>query len=348
MYAQHTAYQPKGENWRQQIAGRYGSSDGILLFEDGRFALYGYATFILGSYNLNEDILEFKPDVPDLYSVFAAPNPALKDKTRIMFQGFQEGENYVQFDSGIPQQVFNTDANCFDWPFVYNPGAAATQFTFTLHVNEQDSYPMLSNLKENQWQFVQEGYNDLIFVFNKPTRYYLPFQGKLFRSEDGSIALRVSENFGERFLPFTPKSEVNEWEETLQMQKEMDGSSADVLYANDYYNMQQIDTMQYTLDQRSNLYIDRLNTEEGTLVETTDYHDTRFLRKYVKLKVVRKADVDIDKYAVNKKSIFYTTCEEPEKSYKSPNHRIDTTEGAELKIIPPVPLPVKESVRPIQ
>lgn len=344
MYAQHNPWKPVSENWKEEIAGQYGGNDGILLFEDGRFALYGYATFIMGSYTMDNNVLEFKPDVPDLYAIYAFQNPKLKDQTQIMFQGFQEGENYVQFDGHKPQLVFNKNANCFDWPFVYTTSSPLDQIAFYFKTSEHDRYAFSALLKENQWLFKNKDYNDFIFIFNKPIRYYTPFKGMLFETEDKERVLQVSENFGDRFLPLKVQKTMDEWEEVLQLKRVMDTSSLDTnaIYANEDYNITSFDPEQYILDDKTNLFIDTLNTEKDAEKKTQSFHDTRFLRKYVRLTSTDKKELDINKLGANLESIFYTTCEEPEKSYKSPNHQIDMTETKELKSVPtPPPLTIK-------
>ncbi|MEN5234041.1 hypothetical protein [Sphingobacterium faecium] len=51
-FAQGIPYIPKdtGENRLKEVSGRYGSNEGICLFDDDRFLLYGYATAVFGFY----------------------------------------------------------------------------------------------------------------------------------------------------------------------------------------------------------------------------------------------------------------------------------------------------------
>ncbi|WP_260264066.1 hypothetical protein [Elizabethkingia ursingii] len=52
VFAQENKKDPRYE----QYSGGYGSNDGIYLFEDGRFILYGYATAVFGEYSIDKDI----------------------------------------------------------------------------------------------------------------------------------------------------------------------------------------------------------------------------------------------------------------------------------------------------
>ncbi|PVH23951.1 hypothetical protein DC487_15990 [Sphingobacterium corticibacter] len=340
MFAQHRVLSPQNN---QDIAGQYGSSDGVLLFENGRFALYGYATFVLGSYAITKNGIDFTPDVPPLFAVYGFHNPALGDGVQMMFQGFEEGGTYVMFDDEKPQPIFNQDANCFDWPFVYHRENKPHSITFNLNKDEYDD--AFGDLTiDNHWQFANDQYNDFIFVFNKPTRYYLPFKGLLQETTEEVKFLQVSANFGDRLLPFTPKEEVNEWAEIVQMENRSDISAQDqeAVYANERYNMVGLESENYAWDENSNLLVDTLNTEEESEFRATTYHDTRFLKKYVSIKATRKTNLDISSLQPSTNSIFFTSCEESEKSYKNPYNQVEAEENTQLDTIPPIPVPDKK------
>ncbi len=340
MFAQHKPIVPENN---QDIAGQYGSSDGILLFENGRFALYGYATFVPGSYQITKEGIDFTPDVPPLFSVYGFHNPALGDEVQMMFQGFEEGDAYVVFDGEKPRPAFNQDANCFDWPFVYHRKKALQDLTFNRNKSDyDDGFGELTI--DNQWEFSNDGYNDFIFLFNKPSRYYSPFKGIVQETAENVKFLQVSANFGDRLLPFTPKEVVNEWDEIVQMQSMSDVSmeDQDILYANERYNIIGLESESYVLDSNSNLLIDTLNTEEGSDYRATSYHDTRFLKKYVNIKPSRKTTSDIATLQPTTESIFFTSCEETEKSYKNPHHQVDSIENTYLETIPSIPIPDKQ------
>ena len=77
--AQRKVYLQQGENQERykEISGRYGSNDGICLFEDGTFMLYGYATAVFGHYGFEKDYLLFYTDKQDLFEIYAHQDPSL-------------------------------------------------------------------------------------------------------------------------------------------------------------------------------------------------------------------------------------------------------------------------------
>jgi hypothetical protein len=50
----------------KSISGSYsqGSRGGITIYEDGTFALYGYATLVFGVYKFENEDISFTPDIP--------------------------------------------------------------------------------------------------------------------------------------------------------------------------------------------------------------------------------------------------------------------------------------------
>src|SRR5690606_28743770 len=103
----------------RQISGRYGRNEGICVFEDGTFMLYGYATAVFGHFNFQNDRLLFYPDKPELFEVYGTLNKSLSDSTRINFVQFDGAERtFVKLGKESTRQVFNDGADCFDGPFV--------------------------------------------------------------------------------------------------------------------------------------------------------------------------------------------------------------------------------------
>jgi len=301
--AQLKVYNPGAEQGPKQFTGQFGDNDGIYVFEDGRFALYGYATFVLGNYTLNDSLIEFQPDFPDLFSVYGYDNPELKEQTKLMFQGFEEGGNYMQFGQQAARLVFHENASSFTSPYIHDTTAMLNQFAFYTDTLE---LPDNSLVVKNKWQFTNNGYNDFIFVFNKPSRYHLPFQGKLFRTNDNKIVLQTSANFGSRLLPFTPKDEISSWDEVLNWKNALSAATmnSEFIYANSFYNTITFDPEQYRLDDKTNLYIAKSNREQHADIKTESYEDTRFIKKYVKLNPTDTLKVDLKTIHLDPESIF--------------------------------------------
>src|SRR5690606_19524806 len=110
-----------GQTKEKHYIGRYGHNNGVCLFEDGQFLLYGYATAVFGRYQFQGNEMLFYPDKRDLFEVYGTQNPQIEEKqSRYQFIGFEEGETFAKFDQDSIYRVFNTDANCFNYPYSTN------------------------------------------------------------------------------------------------------------------------------------------------------------------------------------------------------------------------------------
>lgn len=90
-----------------QYAGGYGSSDGVYLFDDGTFILYGYATAVFGEYKFDKDVLLFYPEKRELFEVYATQNKSLGSDIRINYAGFERGgKTLIRFNNANAVQKF--------------------------------------------------------------------------------------------------------------------------------------------------------------------------------------------------------------------------------------------------
>lgn len=298
----------------KQYAGQYGSSDGICLFEDGIFMLYGYATIVFGNYTFEKDLLRFTPDKQELFAVFAHKNPTIGDSTRIDFAGFERGETFVQFNKEKISRVFNEDANCFDGPFVYQRPGKLTDITLS---QTPDRYVEEGKKSENSWLFKNDkGYNDFIFVYNRPAREYQDFVGKMKPGQDGVLAL--SNYGGDKGFTRRHKSGEGDWGEILQMKAEYYQSkvqTAEFLYANKHYKVFTPELEGYTFDQKTEQFVSKLAAENEGYFKHNQYKDDRYLRAYSPLVAATKEHKEnpADK---NTPFVFFSVCGEgSEKSY---------------------------------
>lgn len=94
----------------KDISGNYrGRGGGIMLLPNKLFVLWGYMTAIPGSYEVQKDgIIRFKPKKEPLFVVYGQRNDSIgKDKVRIRFANFEDGENFIRFENGKTYSVFN-------------------------------------------------------------------------------------------------------------------------------------------------------------------------------------------------------------------------------------------------
>lgn len=339
-FAQNTSR----ERYRQH-AGRYGSNSGICLFDDGRFMLYGYATAVFGSYSFKGNYLEFIPDKPKLFEVYAHYNRTLGDSTRINFAGFEEGKTFVQFNEEKRQRVFNEDANCFDAPFVYQTHQQLSSFTLSF-ISENVWWDL--GRPNPSWQYEPaKKYNDFILIFNEPKREYENFDAR-FAKVEGNTILQLSNYGGEEgFVKQAPdKEEQKQWQDILEWKKQNDElmrTPVSAIFANQHYRLfPPPDSLNYVFNDAANEYRSRQANDNEEYFRSNQYQDDRLLRKYVKLVAQNKdtAGFTADNGADN--SIFYTVCgagARPSYHYNGfVVNEEDTTERIPLVVTAPVPV----------
>lgn len=294
----------------KEIAGRYGGNDGICLFEDGKYMLYGYATAIFGTYNFEKDYINFYPDQQELFMIFGSQNPTINNSARLYFSGFERDESFVQFDNEKKQPVFNEDANCFASPYVYETKTKPSQI-------------ILSGLIDNIWHQskfdIPKNYNDLVIVHNKPSRYQENFTGMV-KSEGKSKILNIS-MFDRDFKKNNEDNTDSNWKEILAMKNEYyqseDNIKTGVFFNKHYQNFPAPENSAYTFDKKTNQFISKNAKDNEAYFRNDQYNDNRYLRKYLKVEGQTNVDKTFNKNSISTKSLFFTTCGEgSEKSYK--------------------------------
>lgn len=308
--AQIKTVMPSGKDRYKEVSGRYGGSDGVCLFDDGRFMLYGYATVVFGSYGFEKDYILFYPDKPEHFEVYAWKNKSIGDSTRIYFQGFEEGTTFVQFDKQQVKRVFNEDVNCFNAPYILTEGKVPADITLFEKADAEDSY---TNKPVTAWQYsIDKSYNDFIFLYNKPHRYYNSFSGRIEQVEKDVEVLRLSANFGDRKLGKHPAAdEDNDWQEILQWKEGYDQSKVhkDEMYANRMYNIfPWPDSLNYKYDAALNQYVDILNKDNDSYFRDNAYNDDRYLSKYTRLLPQKKDNPTSMPEGIAAAPVFYTVC----------------------------------------
>lgn len=318
------------------LSGCYGkSTEGICLFDDGRFLLYGYATAIFGSYGFEKDYLLFYPDKSELFEVYAHQNKSIGVSARIDFKGFDRAaETLVQLGADSIKSVFNKDANCFDAPFV-------------LTRKNNVSSISLSN-KNDSWTYqIDKSFNDLILVYNAPGRYAEHFSGMISTDENEKL-LRLSASFGEKGFKKQKTDKGNgQWRDIMQLKNEYDLSkknAGDFVFANKHYHpFPAPAAADYLYDKVSNQYISKKAKQNEAYYRQNQYNDPRYLRKYVKLSPKTKGNFSILKDSISSSSIFYTVCGEgAEKSYHYEGYQKYKEDSRPAPIpttMPPVPIP---------
>lgn len=321
IFFNNTSTQAQTKDMRyKKLAGRYGNTSGIGLFEDGTFLLYGYATAVFGKYHFEKDYLLFYPDQRNLFDVYANKNPTIGDSTRINFIGFEEGnKTFVQFDQNSIQQVFNDDANCFDAPFVYQKAGLAKNIILSQLLEESGASKAAN---ESSWHYRNDsGYNDFIMIYKKPKREYENFSGTITTTKTGEN-IRLSNYGGREGYSRHPlnEEEQKQWQELLDWKKQYDQSKEvpqNMVYANKHYRtFPKPDAPEYHYDSKSNLYTATDDQENSAYYKQNQYKDPRYLRKYVKIEPATKDTFKLKDHKLAAKSIFFSSCDkDSEHSY---------------------------------
>ncbi|GHE35834.1 hypothetical protein [Sphingobacterium griseoflavum] len=344
--AQDMPYMPHGEDWKNKISGQYGHLEGIALFEDGTFLLYGYATLVYGTYVREAAHLNFTTNKSDTLSVFAHCNPASLGKSTMVFSGFEESDNFVQFDDEQPKRVFNENANCFDSPFVYvSPIIPSMVKIFSVSDRE--------DTKAYTWLFsnAQQEFNEFFFMHRPPKPEYEDFFGQFFKDEDGKLNIQLSNYGGEKgYKRAFDSVENEEWNEIVAIKQQV---SQAYDYQGDYFvnaayaTFAEVDLSQYVYQESSNAYIKSNQEDYGAYGEQNRYNDDRVLRKLERISLSAGTAAALSEDNTLAGSLFYTTCEEPEKSYKSPQATMDRYDPVlpAPTTIPPVPITDKAEPR---
>lgn len=296
----------------KQVSGRYGSMDGICLFDDGRFLLYGYATAVFGRYGFEKDNILFYPDKPERFQVYACNNKSTDDSTRLFFRGFEEGATFVQLDNKPLRRVFNEDANCFNTTYIATPATAPARIALFDKVAEEEGW--YKGAPVTSWHYdINKGYNDFILIYNKPHRYYNDFSGRITQVEEGTWVLTLSANFGSRQLGKHPAEEEDKnWAEILEWKAgaEQSGASDVAVYANPSFHTFPVpDSLNYKYDAALDAYVDVLNKDNDSYYQDNAYNDDRYLRKYTKLQPQKKDSTPFEAKDVAATPVFYVVCE---------------------------------------
>jgi hypothetical protein len=164
----------------KEIIGRY-RQDGANYFilENNQFIIVAYATLIYGKWEVdNNNNLTLSPKNPEhRFVLYGRHNPNIKKGYKIMFTGFEEDETFFSNDKETKMiNVFNSDANCFSFPYVYEFKDNSKFVTFCYKVYSEDENDNLSN---NSYSFPTTTDNDFLVSYTEDSKLYKPFYFKI-------------------------------------------------------------------------------------------------------------------------------------------------------------------------
>lgn len=131
------------------------------------------------------------------------------------------------------------------------------------------------------------------------------------------MAIQLSNYGGER--GYQKQEKNREWNDLLLMKKQNQKSlkSQDFVLVNQDYGTFLLDLEDYVLNTKTNQYI-RENINE-IYPSANRYEDDRYLRKYIRQQPNAKKEENLSQMRIANGSIFFTSCDDVEKSYHYKN-----------------------------
>lgn len=289
----------------KNISGSYtqGSLGGITIYEDGTFALYGYATLVLGIYKIENDEVKFIPYIPqNSFMVLGRECKEISDgnSAAFTFDGrFADDATYIAIDEGETKKIFsdgNTGGGAFKHlDFAKKPNLIAL-ICGTSRIEK----------KNNSSMFNLEGkYNDFLLFYHRVIREELPFTAKIIQDNKKEVLVC---RWG-KFYKYIKGEEDQEMLEFIENYKKAnDAKKNDTIF---YYNEQlktangynqlserpsRFDIDNYIFDEKSNKYIHKSVYVKGNnylQTSTNDYHNENIILKYIKINPTYKYNTDL-------------------------------------------------------
>ncbi|MCV9933611.1 hypothetical protein OIU80_15100 [Flavobacterium sp. LS1R47] len=276
---------------------------------DGTFVIIGYATLITGKWTLKEHgEVQFIPDAPkESFQVYGRHTPELKENSKFMLSnGLHEEETFMHIGklSAVKpklQRVYVKGHHCIKFPEVYTTTKKADTISFTSlpYSNSENK-----EYKPKIYTFNNiENFNDFIVYHFEDKDNYHPFS---YLYKDGG--LYYSKHFGEK-LDLNEELSKSEFSQISGI----DFAPNLVLYTPKYKSYDaDIENeefkLNYTLDEKRNAYINKLNYVAGE--ENTadyDYNNTNLLYIYKKINTFITTQKS---FLIEEKSIFKDHCKE--------------------------------------
>lgn len=284
----------------------------LFIIENGAFAVAYFGGIQIGKWKgIKDDVIEFTPNNQEsTFELFGRHDLDLKGRSKVCFNGFENGETFIEFgvsneEKNKVQRVFNSDANCFSYPYVHIYESTAKSIALmALDYENEDTKASIITFDN------PKGYNDFIINFNEVN----PFEGEPFIAKFKDNTLLFNE---EESIERTPLEDVKEDVEFIQKYIEA-SSNKDTLYLNPCYReFGQLDDEGETLpgineyhvyDEQKNAYIDTETYSESVDYTNPDesYDDMSIIYAYLVMKDCSVKEVD---YTINESPLFQVHCD---------------------------------------
>ena len=139
----------------------------LFVLGDGQYAITYFGGVQLGTWvNTKDNVYKFTPNIRDSkFELFGRYNKDLKDKTKIFFGGFENGETFIQLRTSevevySMQRVFSVGANCFSPPYVFTFNISTESIAMmSLGFDDSDTATEIISFSN------PDGYNDFVANF---------------------------------------------------------------------------------------------------------------------------------------------------------------------------------------
>lgn len=309
----------------QQIVGQYqDNQSSLIIFEDSTFMILAYATLLTGTVEIEKSEAKFILSNNNNFSVYGRRNNEIKNGSKLMFYGFNNGESYFGNTAEDKLRPIQTDLDSY--------------YSF-LNVSESKMFCFMGN-KANWWDETnsrtlykftnKEEYNDFI-ILRKESPNASSFKAQI-ADEGKKLILLDDEN--KKTLEKGPiESEIKDqfiqkllFKQLIGNDKYQDLMQRKYVFANSAYRQYEpqniLDTDLYiSLNDGQGTYISREVYNENEKYDTGDpneYHNYLRIYKYtrVEAEISEQLDITLDTIpisitsAVNRQEDLVTDDEE--------------------------------------
>ena len=330
------------------FSGRFqSSSSGIFIYDDGTFLLFGYATLVLGKYEIKDQTIFFTPDIDKQpFTVLGRNNTLLKNETSLTFGGsfFSSGPTYIKIDDQPVQPIFTATNGSISptYKTTISPGPKSIKLL-------QNSYGSYYTNNTSTFELPAE-FNDYLIFYNPTISEQKTFNGVVEQKEGNSY---LNCTWG-TFQKVVGKGD-EEWEKfvtnfrknVLRTENETNFYFNDQLKSAKGFNQLSeefsiFDISQYTLDQASNKYIlssDYTKGNDYSNALVADYHDESIILKYQEVAPTATSLTDFEDLKITASPLF--SAAQMEYKYEKPelskDKKLETTAPVKIMAIPVPP-----------
>ncbi|PKV49134.1 hypothetical protein ATE84_1151 [Aquimarina sp. MAR_2010_214] len=267
----------------------------LFVLENGKFVITYFGGVQVGQWKKERDhTFLFTPNVKtNQFELYGRHNKNIKDSLKISFMGFEESQNFVGLkktkdDVHIMKQVFNEDANCFNYPYVE---------IFKKHTDIISFMTSNEEMKATIIDFDTKNFNDFIAYFFPSENEAYPFYAKLKENK-----LYLDENEYSEKHPLPAEGEDIEFIRAIANKN----TSEDKIFCNPSYNKFEGNINDsYVFNKEKEAYIHPDYYTEGDEFKEDTYDNLSIIYEYQACTNDLSKNID---FKIEDKPIFQVNC----------------------------------------